>query len=194
MSLSELEQQLLDYLKARGGEPASRDQLLRDVWGYADGVSSRTVDVTIQRLRKKIEPDPKAPRHIVTVRGKGYAYGVPGDGLTAAPSTAWPADSGPFVGRDAEVSAVADWVASGSRVLTLLGPVGVGKSRLMARMLSRVPRDTTHVVDLAGATTLAVLDGLAKTVELLALDHVENRGRHCGSGWSHGSARVRGCA
>ena len=123
MSLGELEHQLLDYLKSHAGEPLSRDTLLRDGWGYASGVSSRTVDVTIQRLRKKVEPDPKAPRLIVTVRGRGYAYGTTGDVSHTAPSTVRPADSGPFVGREDAVAAVRQWFDGRSRLLTLHGPI-----------------------------------------------------------------------
>ena len=72
VGLTELERALYDYFIAHPGEDVPRDVLLRDVWGYADGVSSRTVDVFVGSLRKKIEPDPSHPTRILTVRGVGY--------------------------------------------------------------------------------------------------------------------------
>ena len=51
---------------------ASRLDLLREVWGYAEDVMSRTVDTHVAMLRRKLEDDPAHPRHIVTVRTFGY--------------------------------------------------------------------------------------------------------------------------
>jgi DNA-binding response OmpR family regulator len=50
--------------------------LLERVWGYDYVGESRTVDVHIQRLRRKIEPDPAHPRYLLTVRGVGYKFAV----------------------------------------------------------------------------------------------------------------------
>lgn len=63
---------LLVALLRRGGRVASRIELLREVWGYAEDVLSRTVDTHVAMLRRKLEPDPAHPRHIVTVRTFGY--------------------------------------------------------------------------------------------------------------------------
>jgi DNA-binding response OmpR family regulator len=63
---------LLVALLRRGGRVASRLELLREVWGYAEDVMSRTVDTHVAMLRRKLEPDPARPRHIVTVRTFGY--------------------------------------------------------------------------------------------------------------------------
>lgn len=65
---------LLAYLDRRAGEAVSRDDLLREVWGYRAGVVSRAVDNTVARLRAKIECDPAAPRHVLTVHGIGYRF------------------------------------------------------------------------------------------------------------------------
>lgn len=62
---------LLALLRARGAV-VSRLQLLREVWGYSDAVVSRTVDTHIAELRRKLEENPAAPRHIITVRKTGY--------------------------------------------------------------------------------------------------------------------------
>jgi DNA-binding response OmpR family regulator len=63
---------LLVALLTRGGRVASRLELLREVWGYAEDVMSRTVDTHIAMLRRKLETDAAHPRHIVTVRTFGY--------------------------------------------------------------------------------------------------------------------------
>jgi two-component system, OmpR family, response regulator RegX3 len=63
--------QLLCELAEHAGRVLSRQQLLQRVWQY-DGGDERLVDVHIGRLRQKIEDEPGAPRHLVTVRGLGY--------------------------------------------------------------------------------------------------------------------------
>jgi len=52
----------------------SRDRLLDEVWGYSAEVYSRTVDQHVATLRRKIESDPRRPRHVVTVHGLGYRF------------------------------------------------------------------------------------------------------------------------
>ncbi len=66
--------EVLGYLAEHTDRPISREELLLKVWGYARNleIETRTVDIHIAKLRRKIEPDPKAPRHLVTVRGAGY--------------------------------------------------------------------------------------------------------------------------
>ena len=66
------ERALLGFLLERRGEVVRRDELLDRVWGYAADVSSRTVDVHIAALRKKIERTPNRPRVLQTVHGEGY--------------------------------------------------------------------------------------------------------------------------
>ncbi len=68
------EAQLLACLQAHSDRPVSREELLHRVWGYARnaGLETRTVDIHIAKLRRKIERDPKAPRNLITVRGAGY--------------------------------------------------------------------------------------------------------------------------
>jgi DNA-binding response OmpR family regulator len=74
IELSALELRLLRYLLEHKGQVVSRDQLLSAVWGYDDGAVSRTVDVHVAKLRKKLERRPDDPRHIVTVHGLGYKF------------------------------------------------------------------------------------------------------------------------
>jgi two-component system, OmpR family, alkaline phosphatase synthesis response regulator PhoP len=65
---------LLLALVAREGKAVSREELLRDVWNYAVPVESRTVDTHVSELRRKLEPDPSRPRHLLTVRKVGYRW------------------------------------------------------------------------------------------------------------------------
>lgn len=74
ISLSNLEFEVLRYLIDHRGEPVDREDLLRDVWGYADSSTTRAVDNLVARLRKKLEEQPNEPRHILTVHGVGYKF------------------------------------------------------------------------------------------------------------------------
>lgn len=71
VAVTRTEFRLLCELAEHPGRVLSRAQLLERVWDYAYG-DERLVDVHIGRLRQKIEDDPGAPRHLVTVRGMGY--------------------------------------------------------------------------------------------------------------------------
>src|SRR5262249_3721919 len=66
------ELEVLRYMSARAGKVVTRDELLRNVWGYQNIPLTRSVDNLIARLRWKIEPDPDNPRYIHTVYGDGY--------------------------------------------------------------------------------------------------------------------------
>ena len=72
VALRPKEYELLVALARRGGQVASRLELMREVWGYDESVVSRTVDTHMLELRRKLEADPANPRHLVTVRKTGY--------------------------------------------------------------------------------------------------------------------------
>ena len=72
--LSAKEFQLLTYFLEHRSTTLSREQLLRDVWGYQELPSTRTVDVHVAWLRQKLEQDPKNPKFILTVVGFGYKF------------------------------------------------------------------------------------------------------------------------
>jgi len=74
LSFTRREMDVLQYLDANKDRPVSREELLNKVWGYARGldIETRTVDIHIAKLRRKLEPDPAQPRYLVTVRGAGY--------------------------------------------------------------------------------------------------------------------------
>jgi two-component system response regulator RegX3 len=71
------EVEILAYLK-RQNNPVPRDELLRGIWGYknTDTIDTRTVDIHMAKIRKKIELDAKNPKHLVTYRGEGYQLNV----------------------------------------------------------------------------------------------------------------------
>jgi DNA-binding response OmpR family regulator len=72
-ALSEKEVQLLGYLAACQGRPISRQELLQRVWGLDPrGVTTRTIDMHVARLREKLDDHDEGRRMIVTVRARGY--------------------------------------------------------------------------------------------------------------------------
>jgi two-component system alkaline phosphatase synthesis response regulator PhoP len=72
--LSAREFQLLRYFAEHNGITLSRDEILREVWGYEAGTFTRTVDVHVAGLRQKLEKAPKKPELIITVPGIGYKF------------------------------------------------------------------------------------------------------------------------
>ncbi len=77
--LSEREIELLRYLAANSGRVVSREELLLRVWQISPrGLSTRTIDMHVTRLREKLRDDPAESRVILTVRGKGYMFAEPG--------------------------------------------------------------------------------------------------------------------
>ncbi len=75
IGLTPLEFDLLVALASKPGQVLSRQKLLEDVWGYRNAADTRLVNVHVQRLRSKVEPDPENPVIVVTVRGVGYRAG-----------------------------------------------------------------------------------------------------------------------
>ena len=72
LTLREFE--LLKFLAIQPGRIFSRETLLEKVWGYEYYGDVRTVDVTVRRLREKVEDLPSSPKHIITKRGVGYYF------------------------------------------------------------------------------------------------------------------------
>ncbi|MFV2032107.1 MAG: response regulator transcription factor [Gammaproteobacteria bacterium] len=75
------EMDVLEYLNSQSERPVSREELLVKVWGYASQmeIETRTVDIHIAKLRRKIERDASNPDAIITVRGAGYRLIVESD-------------------------------------------------------------------------------------------------------------------
>jgi two-component system alkaline phosphatase synthesis response regulator PhoP len=74
VALSPKEYDLLLALMNRSGAVMTRHELLTEVWGYQSDVSTRTVDIHVSELRKKLEKKPAEPKHILTVRKTGYRF------------------------------------------------------------------------------------------------------------------------
>ncbi len=74
VSFTRREMEILQYLDKHNDRPVPREELLQRVWGYDQGlnIETRTVDIHIAKLRRKLETDPKHPQHLITVRGGGY--------------------------------------------------------------------------------------------------------------------------
>jgi len=116
--LSATERAVVRFLCAVDG-PCDVSTLLQEVWGYREGVRSRTVYSTVDRLRKKIEVDPRQPRHLVTV-DEGYLF-IPASTEIACPSGTY--------GRDDVLVALSRLLGAGGAV-GIHGPGGVGKTHL----------------------------------------------------------------
>jgi DNA-binding response OmpR family regulator len=76
IDLSALEWKLLTAFVRNRGRVLSRDQLLDAAWGRGVALNDRVVDNHIVSLRRKIEPDPAQPRHLLNIRGMGYRFDV----------------------------------------------------------------------------------------------------------------------
>ena len=74
VSFTRRELEVLQYLHANSQRPVPRDELLVKIWGYTKDmqIETRTVDIHIAKLRRKIEHNPAEPRHLLTIRGAGY--------------------------------------------------------------------------------------------------------------------------
>ncbi len=74
LTFTRREIELLSYLALHSDRPISREELLTKVWGYARNldIETRTVDIHIAKIRRKIETDPGEPENLITVRGAGY--------------------------------------------------------------------------------------------------------------------------
>jgi two-component system alkaline phosphatase synthesis response regulator PhoP len=74
VALSAKEFHLLQYFLAHPGATIGRGELLGEVWRYDSTPNTRTVDVHVAALRRKVESNPRAPSHIITVHGLGYKF------------------------------------------------------------------------------------------------------------------------
>jgi hypothetical protein len=72
--ITRIEAELLGWFARHPEQVVSKDRLLTEVWGYRAGVQTRTVEVTVYTLRRKIERDPARPEHLLTERGGGYRF------------------------------------------------------------------------------------------------------------------------
>jgi DNA-binding response OmpR family regulator len=74
VKMTPVEYNLLAFFLHHPDRPLTRDMILNTVWGYHYASNTRTVDAHVVKLRQKVEADPNAPRHIVTMHGVGYRF------------------------------------------------------------------------------------------------------------------------
>ena len=74
LNMAAKEMQLLRYLVDHRERVVPRDEIMQKVWEYNSEAASRTIDVHVAWLRQKLENNPQRPRHIQTIRGKGYRF------------------------------------------------------------------------------------------------------------------------
>lgn len=186
--LTPTEAALLRHLVRFSGQTVPRADLLRDVWGYKEGVRTRTVDTTMRRLRRKVELVPGVPRHLLTDEGTGYRF-VPRHELPVDSGIAAPLDA--TVGRESELELLDQLAEGGARLVSIVGPGGVGKTRL-AREWTRSrkalevalsdidhPEGITAAIAAAAGTNPVALPELCarlahRGVEWVVLDDVEH--------------------
>lgn len=74
VNLTAAEYELVTYFALNPGKELTRDMILDSVWSYLPSPNTRTVDAHVLRLRQKLERDPNAPRHFLTVYRVGYCF------------------------------------------------------------------------------------------------------------------------
>jgi len=82
LRLTHREFEILRVLAERHSRVVFRDELFKEIWGFVDATTTRSVDRAVSRLRQKIEPDPRNPRFLRTVHGDGYILTV--EGITSS--------------------------------------------------------------------------------------------------------------
>jgi hypothetical protein len=159
-TLAQRELSLLKYFLKNPDRTIGPDELLREVWGFAEGVRTRAVYTAVYRLRSLIEEDPNEPRFILSERGNGYRFRP-----QPAERKPWfPAPLDVFVGREPLLQALTEALGH-TRMLTLVGGPGIGKSRLAMQLGALWQREEREVLLLSGRSGL--LGGLASALGLL---------------------------
>ena len=154
---------VLSILVAAQGRLLTKDMLFDQAW---EGVivSDAALTSVIKELRRALGDDPRQPRFIESVYGKGYRFvaaaapvaasqPVEPSAQASAGSTNLPAEDAPLIGRKSELEALAALLAGAGSLITIIGPGGMGKTRLaLAAARARIggQRDGVWLVELAG--------------------------------------------
>ncbi|MEL6344558.1 MAG: winged helix-turn-helix domain-containing protein [Myxococcota bacterium] len=155
--LTPIEHALLRYFVANPNRLITQGELLEHVWDVRPSTQTHTVYVTINRLRKKIEPDPRRPTHILNSPGAGYRFW-----LEVEPrARSFPTPRTDFIGRTDELKTLTGQLSSPG-LITLLGPAGMGKTRLALALLEMTLLKGVFV-DLSEAVTP---DEIARAVSI----------------------------
>ncbi len=156
ISLSPQEVSILRAFVERGEDVTlTRAELYREAWGYQREPRGRALDYAIRRLREKLGATGPTGPVLGTVRGVGYrlswgrAADAPSVVAPGVPSGSTP--HGTLVARDALIEAALGALRGSARLLSLVGPGGIGKSSLAEAMVARLPEGTSTWVDLEAA-------------------------------------------
>ena len=191
---------LLEYLVSSAGRALTRDQILNNVWGSGVLVTSRSVDRCVTTLRRKIEPDPRYPTYIQTIRDIGYRFELPNSAEdSAGPSLEQPTTLGPgnrlgryeirgLLGRGAMSEVYRAHDAQLDRDVAI---------KVLPRQLARDPelqrrfkRETRAIAALSHPNIVAIFDvgrdhGLTYAVtELLEGESLRDRLNRAAVGWT----------
>ncbi|MBX2796325.1 MAG: tetratricopeptide repeat protein [Myxococcales bacterium] len=129
-TLTPTEAKLFGYLLKRRNELVSTAELLEHVWGLRPDTRTYTIYVTMNRLRRKVEADPRRPEHLLNQPGSGYLLRLD------ETSADLPRSDTTFWGRAEELLALEQAVHEGG-IVVVVGPAGVGKTRLALRWLQQ---------------------------------------------------------
>ena len=187
---------LLKYLSERPNQVIERDELYREVYHYRKGVRTRTLDVAMIRLRRKVEKDARQPSHLISVYGSGYMF-APMHAIRDSPpaeplaepfyGTNLPHEWNPFFGRHEELQVLERLMAGHRACVTILGPPGTGKTRFVQTWARRFQTDNpetgvvfcdfrTSRTEMDVLNTSAVAFGMAQLVdEQLQVDALGQR-------------------
>jgi len=166
-SLTQLECDAIRFLAAAAGEVVPRRSLERDVWGFRAGTRSEAVPVAMRRLRAKIGDA------LFTVRGVGWRLdaeaAAPDPSASAVRLPRLPQSMSPWMPRPTLQSGLEALHASGRRRIAVVGPRGIGCSRLVQETLR--PHDPVYIVLGEGPLDgSALLEALAQTFGLTSSD------------------------
>jgi predicted ATPase/DNA-binding response OmpR family regulator len=182
IALSRTDWALLELLVRHAGQVLTHRMLLQQVWGDEYSSEHGYLRTYINRLRSKLEDDPKNPQHLLTESRIGYRFVIgdeeqrPATNESAPPIGARPTPNLPlpptsFVGREAEIATVQRLLQRDDlRLLTLAGPGGVGKTRLALQIATRMSAafaDGVCFVALAAVRTPEMLiSALAQALQI----------------------------
>ncbi len=143
-SLTATEVRLMRVLASAQGRLLTRAELLRKVWGYRGGTRTRALDMAVRRLRTKLEPAPSSPTYLLTGVGVGYRLELEGvrvehgsGELASVRQEDLPVSDTPFCGRESELFVLERLLARPGARVSLVGPPGVGKKRLVMESLAQ---------------------------------------------------------
>ncbi len=152
--LTPLERDLLSCLARAAGRVVDKPTLLERVWGYHPDSSTRAMDSSVKRLRRKLERDPLQPEILLTVRGVGFQLAAPPSperlgNLRPDPTS--------FVGRVDELARLQRLFDGGAQLVTVVGSGGMGKTRLARQHARASLAPEVWFCDVSGATTADAL-------------------------------------